>query len=757
MKLLTRPLLVILILLLATQIQAQVDTTASWRIVHGTLVEATSKQVRVEVTGLNGFSAAETFGIGAETVVDGCELAKVETGTQLLIYLADGNSTAPTAAYIKFYGCEPNWNISATILSISSGELTLQTRDNAVGTVGDTLRVTFDNATVFMSCTGMPRTENDFSAGTAVAVYAVGQKGKFRATSILSQDDCGESVFVNGTFVSYSDSTFVVAVEGKDEALRLIVSEMFGRIPADSALPIYTCYGEPVPAADLRVGDQLNVMYLSIPRQGEYLQYGQLQRDCPITIYGKIVAIDGRRVTINDGGDDYSARVDDETKLADCQGQIVDVSQLVVGMRIEAIVTAPQSESRYLSIQIKDECPYAFSIGGKISAVSQTAVTINGLSSEDRTEGSRELSFDAASVVLDCLNLPLGIDRLQVGSDVVAYYRSSGSQRIADMVIVQAPCDVSSFAGTVLSATASVITVSDADGSARSLAVDASSKLNDCNGESIAISASLVGTTVTGAVLNSTTPPSIQWATFFLGCPVIVNEGGIIAEVGDSSLTLQRSSGRVELQRSSYTVVYDSYTMPTDWSTLRMGDSVCTWYDDASKLLYRIMAGSTCASSEADGAKQMIGMVTSSSSGELTIENAAGEMSFALTNNTSMLTSNNAPVSASEISSGMRVSVMSDSYNRRGQPVASSVTVMMSPTSVDEESASPAVVVSPNPASDNVTFGNTLPGEMVTLFDQRGNRVLRTDAQTVNVSTLAPGIYSVVRENGAASRLVIVR
>lgn len=752
-----RPFLIILSLLLAMKIQAQVDTTASWRIVHGTLVEATNEQVRVEVTGPNGVSAAETFGIGAETMVDGCELANVEIGTQLLIYLADVKSITPTAAYIKFYGCEPNWNITATILSISSGELTLQTRDNAVGTVGEKITVRTTAETVFMSCTGMPRTEKEFSAGSDVAVYALGQKGKLRATSVISQDDCGESFLVNGTFVAYADSTFVVAVEGKDEALRLIVSEMFGRIPADSALPIYTCYGEAVPVSDLRVGDKLNVMYLSIPRQGEYLQYGQLQRDCPITIFGKIVAIDGRRVTVNNGGDDYTASIDDETKMADCKGQIVDVAQLVVGMRVEAIVTAPQGENRYLSIQIKDECPYAFSIGGKISAVSQTAVTINGLSSEDRTECSRELSFDAASVVLDCLNLPLGIDRLQVGSDVVAYYRSSGSQRIADMVIVQSPCDVSSFAGTVLSATASFITVNDADGSARSLAIDANSKLNDCNGESIAISASLVGTTVTGAVLTSTTPPSIQWATFFVGCPVIVNVGGIITEVGDSSLTLQESSGRVELQRSSYTVVYDSYTMPTDWSTLRMGDSVCTWYDDGSKLLYRIMAGSACASSKADGAKQMIGMVTSSSSGELTIENAAGEMSFALTNNTSMLTSNNAPVSASEITSGMRVSVMSDSFNRRGQPVASSVTVMMSPTSVDEESTSPTVVVSPNPASDNVTFGNTRPGEMVTLFDQRGNRVLRTDAQMLNVSTLAPGIYSVARENGVAVRLVVTR
>jgi hypothetical protein len=105
----------------------------------------------------------------------------------------------------------------------------------------------------------------------------------------------------------------------------------------------------------------------------------------------------------------------------------------------------------------------------------------------------------------------------------------------------------------------------------------------------------------------------------------------------------------------------------------------------------------------------------------------------------------------------MRVSVMSSNYNRRGQPVASSVTVMMSPTSVDEESDPQGVSFSPNPASDNVTISNTLPGEMVTLYDQRGNRVLRTDAHTVNVSTLAPGVYSVVRANGMTGRLVIVR
>jgi hypothetical protein len=756
MKKIVRLMVALAALTISAQAWAQVDTNDAYRVIYGNLLTATATELTVEGVDASGVLSLEVFTINASTQIDGCSLDEVVAGTQLLVYVADRKAGSNVAAYVRFYGCEPAWQLSGTVVSIESGSMTLETRDDKVtGTA--TVRLKTTSETSFLTCYGNAREASDFSKGTAVVVNAAGAKNNLRALYVSAQDDCGESMHVEGTFVSYVDSVLSLNVEGKSDPLRLILSERVGRPYMDSVQFIYTCSGEIVSVSDVRSGERMSVVYLSISRQGDFLQYAQLLRNCPFSASGTITNVDGRSITIAANGQTYVAAVTDATAIYDCLSRQITSDALVVGLSVDAHITPEASGNTVLKIQIKNDCPYAFSIGGKISAVSQTAVTIDGLSSEERTDGSRELSFDAASLVLDCLNLPLGIDRLQVGSDVFAYYRTSGTERIADLVIVQSPCDVSIFAGTVLSATPSEITISEADGTSRSLAIDASSKLNDCNGESISISATLLGTTVTGSVLNTTTPPSIQWATFYVGCPVIVNEGGIIAEVRDSSLTLQGTSGRIELQRSSYTAAYDAYSMPTDWSTLRMGDSVCTWYDDGSKLIYRIITGSTCASTEEDGAKQMIGTVTSTSSEELTIENTAGEMSFALTNNTSMMSTGNAPVSASDISAGMRVSVMSSNYNRRGQPVASSVTVMMSPTFVNEESDPKAISFSPNPASDNITISNTLPGEMVTFYDQRGNRVLRTDAPTVNVSTLAPGVYSVVRPNGMTGRLVIVR
>lgn len=743
-------------LMISAQAWAQVDTNDAYRVIYGNLVKATATELTVDGADASGVVSQEVFTVNASTQIDGCSLDEVVAGTQLLVYVADRKAGSSVASYVKFYGCEPGWQFSGIITASESGSITLEARD-ASGTGTSAVRLKTTPTTAYTTCYGAVRAASEFVKGTSVLVNAIGAKDNLRALYVTSQDDCGETIHVEGAFVSYADSVLSLNVDGKADPLRLILSERVGRPYMDSVQFIYTCSGEIVSVSDIRSGERMSVVYLSIPRQGDFLQYAQLLRNCPINVSGTVTRLDGRTVTIAVNGAEFVATLTDATGIYDCTSREVSADDIVVGTFVDAAITPEGGSYTVLKIQIKNDCPYAFSIGGKISAVSQTAVTINGLSSEDGTEGSRELSFDAASVVLNCLNLPLGIDRLQVGSDVVAYYRTSGTERIADLVIMQSPCDVSSFAGTVLSATPSEITISEADGTTRLLAIDASSKLNDCNGESITITATLLGTTVSGTALNTTTPPSIQWATFFVGCPVIVNEGGIITEVRDSSLTLQRTSGRVELQRSSYTVVYDSYTMPTDWSTLRMGDSVCTWYDDGSKLLYRIMAGSTCASSEADGAKKMIGTVTNSSSGELTINSDAGEMSFALTTNTSMMTTSNAPVSVADITAGMRVSVMSSNYNRRGQPVASSVTVMMSPTSVDEESNSSSVMISPNPASDFVTISSAQPGEMITLFDQRGNRVLRTDAPSFSVAALAPGIYSVVRENGAAVRLVVVR
>ena len=265
-----RRLLVLFVLLTSLKLHAQVDTTQGWRLVHGTLLEASPEQIRVEVAGANGVVGAETFAIGTETTVDGCELSRVQAGTQLLIYLSDMNSATPTAGYVKFYGCEPNWNILATILAISPGLLTLETRDNSVGNAGDTLDIVTNAETMFMSCTGMSRNEKDFTAGTAVAVYAVGQKDRLRATSVISQDDCGETRHVEGAFVSFVDTVLSMNVVGQSDPLRLVVSDRFGRPYMDSAQFIYTCSGEIVRASDIRAGERLSVVYLSIPRLGGF-------------------------------------------------------------------------------------------------------------------------------------------------------------------------------------------------------------------------------------------------------------------------------------------------------------------------------------------------------------------------------------------------------------------------------------------------------------------------------------------------------
>jgi hypothetical protein len=752
-----RPLLVSLGILAALTVHAQVDTTTSWRLVHGTLAEVTAGQVRVDVTGANGISAVETFLIGSETMVDGCELQKVQLGTQLLIYCADLTSITPTASYVKFYGCEPNWNISATIVSISPVELTLQTRDNAAGNIGDTITVKTSAETVFMSCTGMPRTGEDFSQGDVVAVYAVGQKSALRATSVLAQDDCGETIFVSGTFVSYADSTFVLAVEGKDEALRLMVSEMFGRIPADSALPIYTCSGELVPVSGLRVGDQLNVMYLSIPRQGDYLQYGQLQRDCPIKIYGTIISIDGRLVTINDGGDDYTARIDDNTRIADCRGGIIDAGNLVVGTRVDAVITEPQNENRYLSIQLRDDCPYAFYLSGRVTSVETGSITFDGFSTEDNTTQPRAISLDAASIVLNCVNEPRNTESIQPGSDAVVYYRTSGVRRIADAIMVQTPCDVAPFSGMVLAVTDESLTVGYDSLSAQKFVVDGTGVLTDCNGESLSLNPALIGSTVTGMILVTSKPPIVRSATFSVGCPKVITESGIITMVTDSALYLQGASGSLELMRTPYTAVYDATIVPVDWSTLNLGDEVCCSYNVNGNLLYRVIASGSCDDVERNGSKPIVGTVARAGSNELTIDAPAGQMSFALTAFTDMVTTSNTPVSMADVSAGMRVSVMCFGYNKSGQQVASSVTVMMSPTSVDNDVDAQTYTLLPNPASDLVTVSHARSGEIVTLYDQRGNRVLRTLTPTLSVSSLSPGVYSVVLENGIAMRLVVAR
>jgi hypothetical protein len=258
-------------------------------------------------------------------------------------------------------------------------------------------------------------------------------------------------------------------------------------------------------------------------------------------------------------------------------------------------------------------------------------------------------------------------------------------------------------------------------------------------------------------ILVTSKPPIVRSATFSVGCPKVITESGIITMVTDSALYLRGASGSLELMRTPYTAVYDATIVPVDWSTLNLGDEVCCSYNVNGNLLYRVIASGSCDDVERNGSKPIVGTVARAGSNELTIDAPAGQMSFALTAFTDMVTTSNTPVSMADVSAGMRVSVMCFGYNKSGQQVASSVTVMMSPTSVDNDVDAQTYTLLPNPASDLVTVSHARSGEIVTLYDQRGNRVLRTLTPTLSVSSLSPGVYSVVLENGIAMRLVVAR
>lgn len=747
-------------LIIGTQAWAQVDTNNAYSVIYGRLVKAASSELTIEGADAAGNVSAQVFALNESTLIDGCTVDKVIPGTQLLVYVANRSSERNVAGYVKFYSCEPSWQFTGTIVGLNSDILELEGRDAASpGSATGVQRIRVSSETMYFTCYGADRTAADFPVGTQVSVGAVGALDDLRAGMVASLSDCGQTKQAQGTFVSYIDSVLSLDVDGLTDPLRIVVSERVGRAYLDSALNLQTCSGETVGISDIQRGERLNVLYISLPNQGDFLQYALLERNCPFTISGTITRVDGRTITISSNGELYDVRLTDEAGVQDCSAREVSANELVVGKLVAANIVSDASGNSARKIQINSDCPYAFYIGGTITAVRDNSVTINGVGSQDRTGSSTdvELELDATSLVLNCLNSPLGAGALQVGNYVGAYYRTSGDTRVIDLVTVQSPCDAAAFDGIVLEASASSITINNTDGNTSTFAIDAASTLTDCNGASIQITPSIVGTKVSGTILTTTTPPSITWASFNVGCPVILNDGGIITRMSDSTLTFRSTSGTVELQRSPNTGVYDALFLPTQWSSLSLGDSICTWYDDNSRLAYRVVAGATCASLEGDAVKQMIGTVVRTEDGEMTINTSAGEMSFALTSNTSLITSGNSSIRASDISAGTRVSVLSANFNSQGQPLASSVTVMESPTSVNEDSESPSGMISPNPASDVVTMGSYLPGEMVTLYDQRGNRVMRFEAPTFNVSTLAPGVYSVVRDNGVSVRLVIIR
>lgn len=749
-------------MVLATPAWAQRDTTEPGMFFVGRLIEATATSLSLESHDASGTVSNVTFGIDAKTIVDGCTLDEVTPGTQTAVVATADPTGRLRAEQVKFDGCGPSWFFVARVTSVSATTLGVVLWEQSdLGGPGTKLDLRLTDATTVLACSGEALTTNDLTVDAAVAVVAAGTAADgYNAVNITMQDDCPQSLYTEAAFVSFDGTVFTVVDRAGNDTLRLALSSEYGKVRDDATLPVFSCDGMPVDAASLVEGEVLNVFYIVVPKRGSFLQYAQRTQGCPIHVSGKVIARDSRSITVQMRDATFAAMATSETAITSCERSSVTIDDVIIGSYVQATIVQQPQGNILRSVQLLEGCPYAFYAYGTVSAVDASSITVEGHTSEEDASGSAVINLDETTPSINCLGLLQSIKQVTPGASVTVYYRMARGQRIADMVVVQSPCDVAAVHGIIEAVTDRTVVISEGGTSSMTYIYNADTKVTNCSGEVVSFDAAMVGASLSAVYATTSKPPMLVSATVNVGCQVISTIGGVITAIEDSSATVLSQGNVVMLNRSPYTAAYDALLMPIAWDALRVGDSVCCYYDEQGKLLYRIIAGVDCSLRATAGSTSMVGSIVRADDTEIVVEGRAGTMSFAITQATEMTSTMDRPVVMADLTAGTMVNVISSSYKPSGQPVASTIAVM-AVTSVDDTALDqPSLMLYPNPASQSVTIANAVHGDCITIIDQQGNRVLRTTSPVVGLGTLAPGMYTVIHSVGTATMaapLVIIR
>ena len=749
-------LLVLSALAIATGTSAQRDTTAPELMIYGKLLAVSPSLITIEEYDNDSAISTRDISIVQQTQIGGCTLDSVQLGVNTLVMLSPTKIYPPQAELVKFDGCVAHIDVMATIIGISNNALEVTTTSpSALGQIGTNVTFQVVPETQYISCDGALLTKGDFQVGDPVYVRSNGSLDNPRAVAVQELNDCSHVGVAECLFISVADSTMYLLVEGTSDTLALTLSADIMRgigVPGDSALPLYSCDGSIVKLEDLEPGMQMSVTYLSSPRRGLFLQYAFIKENCPISVNGTITNKNGNVVTVVSYGQPIDLVVTAETDLQNCQRNIITAEDLAVGQAVDAYaLMADDGQYKALRLTVLDDCPFSFTIGGRVLATDQDAVTIEAI---DPTTGEYigiELNVDQATQILDCSSMPLSANNIEVGNTVIAFYRTSKGAKTADMLIVQDPCDPKVIGGFIKQVSDGKVTVLIDKGELRSYAVDSSSAFTDCQGQPIAISEANIEQRIEGMVTSSNDGGTIVGATILVNCLQTALVSGPVQSSNDSVVTITTPDGPRDVLRAPFSILADDSGMLIEWSALFNGRIVCLVIDASTQQLLRGIVDVACNSHAGpdNNPTMVLGQLTRVANGMLEVATAMGDMKFAITPATQMMDEQRNTLGAESMLPGSPIRIMARNHTSERNPIASTV-VLLSTTNVDEEVAtSSELAVYPNPATDVVTFSSAIPFETITITNMLGARVaeLRGTA-TFDVSELPAGSYIVHAQRG---------
>jgi len=731
---------------------AQLDTNNRGPIVYGTLVEAKFGIITIKEVLQDGTSIDREIAYNTDTEIAGCSIDSVQRGVITLAMLENLDVFPPFAQLIKFDGCIAHIDVMSVILAKSNSSIeTKSTTESIYGPIGTTITYTIDSVSQVYSCDGNPLELSEIAIGDTVYIRSSGNSQNPYASTIQALNDCIQTSQMEGTLIALEDSVIIVKSDYGADTLRIAIDPTYimNWIPGDTSflLPFYGCDGSQISKNDLKSGMKISVSYIISPRHGLFLQYAYLKENCPIHVSGVINSINGDTIAIGIYGQTTTIVLTEETELTNCKREIITKDKLKEGLGVDGLAIEKNGLNIALKLSIIDDCPYSFQADGKIEFINDTALKIV---IKDAVNGGNyaemELAIDAATVAVDCMNLPINVSAVIAGSYVNVLYRMNGPKRIADMIIVFDPCNTNYISGVIESISGNTIVVKTDRGDIRSADFNDASSIVNCRGEVFTPNSSVIGSRFDGMTTDVGNGGFILNATIYTNCLEYDYVTGTISKASDSLITVMTSGGSKDVYvYENGSMIINEAGQLIDISELTFGRKICLVVDKTYSILLQGIVDITCENGVRDNTEglMVLGTIQDVSDNELKVVTNNGIMQFALTKATQMMDESRNNVQPALMSPGSEVRIMTKGHNTELKPIATTV-VLMSALSVDEqELPTSQLMVYPNPASSIVTFG-ALDYETITISTMLGQTIAQLkNTNTFDASSLSPGTYMV--------------
>ncbi|MFM7544768.1 MAG: T9SS type A sorting domain-containing protein [Ignavibacteria bacterium] len=731
---------------------AQLDTNNRGPIVYGTLVETKPGIITIKETLPDGTSADREVAYNSDTEIAGCSIDSVQRGVFTLAMLNNLDVFPPLAQLIKFDGCIAHVDVMSVILAKTNTNIeTKSLIESLFGPVGTAITFNYDVQTQIYSCDGKPLSMSDISIGDTFYIRAAGNGQVPYATTIQATNDCIQTSQFEGTLLAFVDSTLFVRPDNTTDTVRISINPEFlwNWVPGDSSLPFpfYGCDGQQIPPSALKSGMKISVSYIISPRRGNFLQYAYLKDNCPTHVSGIINEIDGDTISIGIYGQTTRVVLTEETELTNCRREIITKDKLKEGLGVDGLAIEKNGVNIALKLTIIDDCPYSFQADGKIEFINDTAVKIV---TKDPVSGGNyaemELAIDSATVAVDCMNLPINLSAVIAGSYVNILYRMSGPKRIADMIIVNDPCNTNYISGVIESVKGNTIIVKTDRGDMRSADFNDASSIVNCRGEVFTPTSAVIGARFDGMTTEVGNGGFILNATIYTNCVEYDYVSGTISKASDTLITVMTSGGSKDVYFfEDGSMIVNEAGQLIDISELTFGRKVCLVVDKTSSVLLKGIVDINCENGVRDNSEglMVLGTIQDVSNNELKVVTNNGVMQFVLTKATQMMDESRNSVQPALMSPGSEVRIMTKGHNTELKPIASTV-VLMSALSINEqEIPTTQLMVYPNPASSIVTFG-AMDYDAITITTMLGQTIAQlNNTHTYDASSLTPGTYIV--------------